>query len=42
VQELYTDLVKDLQQIVENARRDLGDELTEWEGENRRECGRVE
>jgi arylsulfatase A-like enzyme len=34
--------VKELQQISETARQDLGDALTEREGENRRECGRVE
>jgi arylsulfatase len=42
VQELFPDIVKDLQQIAENAREYLGDALTDREGENRRECGRAE
>lgn len=41
VQELYPDIVNELQQIAGNARQDLGDALTEREGANRRDCGRV-
>ncbi len=41
VKELYPDVVKDIMVLVENAREDLGDELTENKGLNRREPGRV-
>jgi len=41
VKELYPDVVKDIMVLVENARKDLGDELTDNEGLNRRPPGRV-
>ncbi len=39
--ELYPDVVKDIMVLVEQAREDLGDDLTKNEGINRRESGRV-
>lgn len=41
VSETYPDIVKKLEQIADEARRDLGDDLTGNEGENRRKPGRV-
>ena len=41
VSESYPDIVEKLNQVAEEARRDLGDELTGNEGQNRRQPGRV-
>lgn len=41
VSETYPDIVGKLEQVAVEARRDLGDDLTGNEGENRREPGRV-
>jgi arylsulfatase len=42
VKGLYPDVVEELSELAEQAREDLGDELTNNPGENRREPGRVE
>lgn len=42
VADQYPEVVSDLQKIVEMARKDLGDDLTNAPGENRREPGRME
>ena len=42
VQALYPEVVEELMKVVENARLDLGDDLTKNEGSGRRESGRVE
>lgn len=42
VKELYPEIVKELQQIANKAREDLGDDLTGIVGKNRRKPGRVE
>ena len=42
VQELYPEVVAELELLVEEARKDLGDELTGREGANRRPIGRIE
>ena len=41
VKELYPDVVSEIMKLVEQAREDLGDELTNNPGKNRREPGRV-
>jgi arylsulfatase len=41
VKEMYPDIVKKLEQIVAEARMDLGDDLTGAEGVNRREPGKI-
>lgn len=41
VKELHPDIVEDIMVLVEEARKDLGDRLTENKGANRREPGRV-
>jgi len=41
VSESYPDIVEKLNQVAEEARRDLGDELTGNKGQNRRQPGRV-
>ena len=41
VKEVYPDIVKELRKIGEDAREDLGDDLTGKPGRNRREPGRV-
>jgi arylsulfatase len=40
--ELYPDVVADIMKIVEEAREDLGDDLTGHKGKNRRPPGMVE
>ncbi len=42
VQDLYPEIVAELETLVEQAREDLGDELTEKTGKNVREIGRLE
>ena len=42
VQEMYPDVVEELMKLVESARNDLGDDLTDRTGKNVRECGKVE
>lgn len=42
VQEMYPDVVEELMKLVESARNDLGDDLTDRTGENVREGGKVE
>jgi arylsulfatase len=41
VSETYPDIVEKLEQITEEARQDLGDDLTGNEGSNRRQPGRI-
>jgi len=41
VKELYPDVVDDIMILVGQAREDLGDELTGYEGKNRRSAGRI-
>ncbi len=41
IKELYPDVVEDIMVLVENARKDLGDDLTGQEGKNRRPAGRI-
>ncbi len=42
VKELYPEVVEDIMILVEEARKDLGDELTDRVGENVRPCGIIE
>lgn len=42
VQELYPEVMAELMQIAEDARKDLGDEITNHQGENRRKIGNIE
>lgn len=42
VKELYPEVVDEIMVLVEEARKDLGDELTERVGENVRSCGIIE
>jgi arylsulfatase len=41
VSEFYPEKVKELQQLAETARKDLGDDITKVQGENRRKAGFV-
>ena len=41
VKEMYPDVVEELMKLVESARNDLGDDLTDRTGKNVREGGRV-
>lgn len=41
VKELYPEIVEELQKIVEEARQDLGDDITNRQGSNRRKPGRA-
>lgn len=41
VKELYPNVVEDIMVLVEQARKDIGDELTGYEGKNRRPPGRI-
>lgn len=42
VQELYPEIVEELQKLADSARQDLGDDLTEAKGKNRRVPGFIE
>jgi arylsulfatase len=42
VKALYPQVVDDLMKTAENAREDLGDDLTGFEGKNRRPAGRID
>lgn len=42
VQELYPEIMAELMQLAEDARKDLGDEITSHPGENRRKIGNIE
>jgi arylsulfatase len=42
VQSLYPDIVSEMQKLAEEARKDLGDAITNRKGENVREAGRLE
>jgi len=42
VQQVYPEIVKELLEVAETAREDLGDNLTKREGKNRRRIGRIE
>jgi len=41
VKEMYPEVVKELEKIAQDAREDLGDELTGYPGKNRRKAGKV-
>ncbi len=42
VKELYPEIVKELESLAQSAKEDLGDDLTEVEGANVRDCGRLD
>jgi arylsulfatase A-like enzyme len=42
VQKMYPEIVEELLKVAENAREDLGDDLTKREGKNRRQSGKIE